>query len=229
MNKIPEYAQKYNRTYHLPFSECVHSDDKVIDDLSVFEGKIIVATEKLDGESTSMYRNYMHARSMDSAHNFTRDWVKKLHSILKNDIPEGYRFIFENVAYFHSIEYHNLESFAYLLSIWDDKNYCLSFKDKMEWADILDLATPQVFYKGVFDIDVLQQLAKDIDKNKIEGFVIANVESFHESEFSQNMAKFVRGNHVQPNHETGEVEHWLKNTYPNKLADKCKVKPFFMQ
>lgn len=225
---MSEARIKYPRTYHLPWSLCVHSDDKLVKNTSLFDNMEIVVTEKLDGESTSMYHDYMHARSVSSAHNFTRDWAKKMQNMIANDIPPGWVFNFENVAYYHSIKYDNLESFCYLLSIWDDKGFCLSYDEQCQWADILDLAQPQVFYRGVYDEKKLKQLAETLDLEKIEGYVIRNVNSFHRDEFGLNMAKFVRKDHVQPNHETGETEHWLKNTYPNKLSENIKIKPHYM-
>ena len=224
---------KYPRTYHFPWSS-PHSDDKLIRDLSLFNGMEIVVTEKLDGESTSCYRDYMHARSVSSAHNFTRDWAKKMQSILSPDIPEGYVFSFENVAYVHSIEYNSLESFCYLLNIWDEKGVCLHYDEVCQWADILDLAQPQEFYRGPYDEKILRKLSKELNLEKIEGYVMRNVEPFHRDDFEKNVGKFVRTGHVQPNHvsengeTTEEVEHWLKHTYPNQLADPLKVKPAFM-
>jgi hypothetical protein len=223
---------KYPRTYHLPWSEGVHSDDKLVKNTHVFEGMEIVVTEKMDGESTSMYRDYMHARSVSSAHNFTRDWAKKMHSILSHDIPEGYIFSFENLAYVHSIEYDSLESFCYLLSIWKEDGYCLSYDEQCQWAEILELAQPKVLYRGPYDAKILQKLSKDMDLENMEGYVIRNTDSFHRNDFGKNVAKFVRKDHVQPNHAVddtnAEVEHWLKNTYPNRLADPTFVKPSYM-
>lgn len=42
---------KYPRTYHLSSSPGKTSDDKVISDMSEFEGKEVVVTEKMDGEN----------------------------------------------------------------------------------------------------------------------------------------------------------------------------------
>ena len=54
---------KYPRTPHLPFSQGVTSDDKIIQTLNYFVGEEIVITEKMDGENTTMGHNYTHARS----------------------------------------------------------------------------------------------------------------------------------------------------------------------
>lgn len=185
----------------------------------------ITVFEKLDGENTTIYDDgYLHARSIDSSHNYTRDWAKKMASILCHDIPNGFRFVFENVAYYHSIDYTDLETFCYLLSVWDDNNICLSVEETFEYAEILDLATPKLFYSGKFDEDVLKDISRNLDLSCVEGYVVRNSKSFHFNEFSNNVAKFVREGHVQPG-----SDHWLKTTYPNKLGVDKKVKPFYME
>ena len=214
-------AVKYPRTYHLPFSEGRSSDDKIITDLSSFIGKEIVVTEKMDGENTSLYSDRMHARSLDSQHNYTRDWVKKMHSVIKHDIPEGWRLCGENMAYYHSINYKNLEGFFYLLSVWNADNVCLSWDDTVEWASILDIPQPEVFYRGPFDIEILHDIKDNLDYNICEGFVGRLTSSFHYDEFSSSVFKFVRKDHVNES-----SDHWLKSTYPNELGDT--VKPAFM-
>ena len=133
---------KYPRTYHLPFSEGVQSDDKLLKNFNSLKDKEVVATLKMDGENTTLYHdNYMHARSIDSKTNWTRDFAKKIHSVIQHDIPEGWRLCCENVYAKHSIHYPDnyLEGYLYLLSIWNEKNECLSFDDTVEFAELLDL------------------------------------------------------------------------------------------
>jgi hypothetical protein len=222
---------KYPRTYHLPFSKGLQSDDKLIETLDTFKDQEVIATIKMDGENTTLTSEFMHARSVDSPHNFTRDWVKKMHSIIKHEIPENWRFCGENVAYYHSIEYNNLESFFYLFSIWNEKNECLSWDDMMEWANVLDLATPEVVYRGVFDVKKLEDIANKMDVTKNEGFTVRLTKGFHFDDFGHSLTKFVREGHVQPDNKDdpeSEASHWLKRTYPNKLADVTLVKPAYM-
>jgi len=95
--------RKYIRTYHLPWSDSIHSDDKLISDLTPFKGKEIFVTEKMDGECTTMYRDYIHARSIDSKTNYTRSWATQMHSVLKYEIPENMRLVVENLWAEHSI------------------------------------------------------------------------------------------------------------------------------
>lgn len=220
------HHKKYPRTYHLNFSEAIHSDDKIIKSLDAFNNKEIIITEKLDGENTTLYQDGFHARSLDSQHNFTRNWIKQLHSLIGYQIPEGWRLCGENVNYFHSIPYNDLESYFYLFSIWNEKNERLHWDEIVEFANNLDLAMPDVFYRGKYDMDYIKNLAKNFDTKNKEGFVITTVEGFHYEKFSQHVTKWVRKDHVQPNLD-GKVEHWLKNTRPNQLKDPLSAKPIY--
>jgi len=81
LNGFADYI-KYPRTYHLPWSEEVKSDDKTLHDLSHFIGKEVVITEKMDGENTTWYNNNTHARSIDSQSTISRthnknEWAQK--------------------------------------------------------------------------------------------------------------------------------------------------------
>lgn len=215
---------KYHRTHHVDWSKGVQSDDKISKNLSHFKGKMVVVSEKMDGECTTMYSDIqgMHARSTSSVTNWTRDWCKKLQISIMQDIPKGYRFVGENMFGEHSIRYDNLESYFYLFSIWNDKNECLSWDETLEWAEILDLATPKVFYRGIYDEKVLKELAESIDTDICEGYVIRTIEGFHYDDASKHIAKWVREGHVQTN------EHWLVNTKPNGLKDGI-IKPAYMR
>ena len=65
---------KYGRTFHLPFSLGQTDDDKTLKDCSMFEGKNVVATVKVDGENSTYYSDgYFHARSLDSKSHESRN------------------------------------------------------------------------------------------------------------------------------------------------------------
>src|SRR5690349_18438351 len=87
---------KYPRTYHLPWSH-PSSDDKVMEDVRVFEGQEVVVTVKVDGENTSLYRDFIHARSLERLTGETRGHVKAIHAGIAHEIPEGWRFCGENL------------------------------------------------------------------------------------------------------------------------------------
>jgi hypothetical protein len=67
---------KYPRTYHLPWSPGQTRDDRVIESTDIFKGKEVVVTIKMDGENTTMYHDYIHARSIDSGSHPSRTWIK---------------------------------------------------------------------------------------------------------------------------------------------------------
>lgn len=207
---------KYPRTMHCTWSEGLHDDDRMLKDMSFFEGKQVVVTEKLDGENTSMYHNYIHARSIDSRTHPTRNWVKNFWaSNIAGQLPEGWRLCGENLFAVHSIAYEALPSYFMGFSLWDEVNQCFSWSDTLEWFEILGVESVPVLYRGVYDeaaIKALYDSKKDWATS--EGYVIRLENSFHYSDFRRSVAKFVRKGHVQT------AKHWLHGRLPeaNKLA-----------
>lgn len=201
---------KYPRTKHLPFSEGVSSDDKILYDLSPFEGQEIIASEKRDGENTSMTPEYYYARSLDSNNHPSRNWVKGLWGNIRYNIPHNWRICGENLYAKHSIGYDDLDTYFEVFNIWTDSNVCLSWDDTVEWCELLGLKTVPVLYRGIFDIDVLKNIKLDTEKQ--EGFVIRLAGSFKYSDFGTSVAKWVRKGHVQTD------EHWtMKEIIKNNL------------
>jgi hypothetical protein len=99
------------------YSPGVQSDDKVIQSVERFVGKRVILTEKMDGENTTLYSDYLHARSLDSRHHPSRDWVKRFQSEIGHNIPDNWRICGENLFAKHSVSYDNLDS--YLFDLFD--------------------------------------------------------------------------------------------------------------
>jgi len=205
--------QKYPRTPHLPFSPGA-SDDDVWVNGSPFEGKRVVITEKMDGENTTMYRDHIHARSLDSKHHPSRAWVKQLHGTLAHNIPEGWRVCGENMYAAHSIHYENLSDYFLVFSVWDETNTCLSWQETCDWCAMLGLTRVKTLYQGVWDEGYARELGQSgLDLATQEGFVARVADAFPFEGFNQSVAKWVRKNHVQTD------EHWMhKEVVPNGLA-----------
>ncbi|MGK0291519.1 MAG: hypothetical protein ACI86H_002987 [bacterium] len=204
---------KYPRTPHLPWSPSFTSDDLHNKNLSNFEGKEVVVTEKMDGENTSMYFDYIHARSIDGRHHPSRDWVKQLHGMIAHQIPKGWRICGENVYAKYSVSYKNLKSYFYLFSIWDESNQCLSWKDTIEWADLLGLEIPTIFYQGIWNQKKIKSI--QVNSQDCEGYVVRVAYSFLYQDFQNSTAKWVRPNHVQTD------KHWMHSEItPNQLIEK---------
>ena len=205
-----ESRYKYPRTPHLPWSPGVDDDDVVLPVADMFEGRDVVVTEKMDGENTTMYRDHIHARSIDSRHHPSRDWVKALHGRIAHQIPDGWRLCGENVFARHSIAYDDLESYFYLFSVWTDENACLSWDETLEWAELLGLHTPTEFHRGRWDEELVRSIEIDVDRQ--EGYVVRLAEGFAFEDFRNSIAKWVRKDHVQTD------EHWMHTEIvPNEL------------
>lgn len=208
---------KYPRTSHLPWSAGVSDDDRIIENLDFFKGKQVVVTEKLDGENTSLYTDYYHARSVDSKNHPSRNLAKATHARFAHDIPKGWRLCCENVYAKHSIAYNDLEGYLYGFSVWNDKNVCLSWDETVEWFRLFGLPIVPVLYTGVFDENAIKALYNEkTDWERSEGYVVRVADSFGYSEFKRAVAKYVRSKHVQT------TKHWMhgQQIEPNKLKDK---------
>lgn len=194
---------KYPRTYHLPWSPGKTDDDRTLEDVSVFNGRRVIVTEKLDGENTTMYNDYIHARSLDSGGHPSRQWVKNYHAQIQYNIPEGWRFCGENLFAKHTLAYDNLPSFFMLFSIWNESNICLSWDETVEYAAILDIKTVPVLYDGIWDEALVKGIGSKMDLNKQEGYVVRLADSFGYGAFRKSIAKYVRAAHVGTGH------HWM--------------------
>lgn len=203
---------KYPRTYHLPWSEGVSDDDKVIETLELFKGKRVIVSEKMDGENCTMYSDYIHARSIDERYHPSRDWVKRFWSNIRSDIPNGWRVCGENLYAKHSVHYENLPSYFLRFSIWNEQNECLSWDETVEWFSLLGIVSVPVLFDGIFDENTIKAIWENMDKDKNEGYVVRLAETIKYDEFKSKFAKYVRKNHVQTN------KHWSEGSFePNGL------------
>jgi hypothetical protein len=207
---------KYPRTYHLPFSASKTNDDRTLKDCSQFEGLEVVVTSKMDGENTSIYQEYTHARSLENDSHPSRAWVKNFASRIGWEIPDNWRLCGENVYAKHAIAYDDLESFFYLFSIWNEKNYCLSWDETKEYAEMLGLSTVPELYRGIWDEEKMISIADNLDTDKEEGFVVRVTDGFSYGAFRKSIAKYVRENHV-----ADSVHNWkMQEVVPNKIKNK---------
>jgi hypothetical protein len=218
---------KYPKTMHLPWSPGLMNDDRLIESLDGFKRKRVVVTAKMDGENCTMYRDAIHARSLDAAFTHpSRAWVRALHGQIKHDIPEGWRLCGENMYAQHSIKYTGLPSYFLLFSIWNEKNECLAWPETQEWAKLLGLVTVPHFLADMGDglghsvewCDALVTWLKTMPfppkySTELEGYVVRTEHGFHYDDFHRYIAKYVRKNHIQTD------EHWMsKQVIPNGVV-----------
>lgn len=101
----------------MPYSKGYAGDDKVLENDNQFIGKEIVVTEKMDGENTTVYRDYCHARSIDSKHKDYHSWLLNKIKQFQYLIPNGYRICGEYLYARHSVLYKNLDSYFLAFSV----------------------------------------------------------------------------------------------------------------
>lgn len=207
---------KYPRTYHCSWSENLQNDDRMHQDISFFDGKEVIGSIKVDGECTSLYSDYIHARSIDSKHHESRSWVKKLHGQIAHEIPKGYRICGENMYAKHSIHYKHLLSYFYVYSVWDENNTALTWDETVEWSYLLNLLTVPVFYRGIWDKEKVHEGFLDYQKRSldpVEGYVIRLAGRIVYKDYRRSYMKFVRKDHVQTS------EFWMTEpVVPNILG-----------
>jgi hypothetical protein len=212
---------KYSRTWHATWSPGITKDDRVHTRQAMeknFSGRRVIATKKMDGETTAMYRDHFHARSLDSPSHPSQDWCKNFWAQICYEIPEEWRICGENVYAQHSIKYDALESYFFGFSVWNERNMCLDWDTTLEWFELLGITSVPILYDGVYDEKKIRLLEDELDFTKDEGYVIRLADGFAYSEFSNSLAKFVRKGHVSP-----DSHHWrAKQVIPNGLKDaKC--------
>ncbi len=205
---------KYPRTYHLPWSKGITSDDKV---LVHFHQPYIVVTEKMDGENMALGMNFIHSRSVNpgnlsTTHRESQTWIKNFWGNVRWKFNKNYIYFIENMYAQHSIQYNNLDTYAYLFSILDvELMEFIAYNDVESEAKRLGFSLPTKLYEGVYNEELLIKLTQTSHES-IEGYIVRYAFEFAYDKFHENVAKYVR-----PNHVAGE--HWSK-----KLLIKNKLK-----
>lgn len=208
---------KYPRTFHLPASPGVSSDDKALASIpEEWRGREVVATKKMDGENTTMYRDGLHARSLEFASRIDRDRIRAIHAEIAYEIPKGMRICGENMTAVHSIKYTGLPDWFLVFSIWEGTT-CLSWEETIEWCELLGtvrgkpLLTVPVLYRGIYSDSLLGRLIGQLDLDRDEGLVVRPACRFQLKDFTRLVGKYVRAAHVQTD------EHWSRRIEYNEV------------
>lgn len=203
---------KYPKTMHLPWSPGLQNDDRVIQHLEALRDEEVVVTEKMDGENTTMYRDYLHARSIDGRYHASRDWVKGFWGrTCMLGLAPGARICGENMFAQHSIRYDDLETYFYGFSYWNGST-CLSWDDTLYLFGYFNITPVPTIWRGTWNEDTIRELSNDLDLDRQEGLVVRVTRQFEVHEFPLVVGKWVRKGHVQTD------EHWMhKEVVPNGL------------
>lgn len=215
LEKFSKYV-KHPRLYHLPWSDSLTDDDRILTNLDGLIGKEVVVTEKADGEQTTIYNDYLHARSIDGPSHASRNLVKSFAAQWQYGLSDEQRICGENVYAAHSIAYdetnpapHHFLGF----SMWEGMT-CLSWDETMENFAILGVTPVREMWRGVFDEQAIRALYDPArDWNTIEGYVVRLADSFSYGEFRQSVAKYVRRGHVQTAKHHWRSQKIIPNTF----------------
>ncbi|MBO9397311.1 RNA ligase family protein [Shimia sp. R9_2] len=205
--------KKYGRTYHLPISPGATSDDKIMSSIEHLQVSDLVITEKMDGENTTIHRNGTHARSPDSKYHPSRDWLQAFAAGISFNLAPNERIVGENLYARHSIAYTELPSYFLGFALIVD-NEIQSWSETLSRFSDLGIAPVKTLYRGAFYDGLFEEIARNLDQNTQEGFVVRSANAFLESQMPTHIGKYVRAGHVQ-----SEV-HWTKTELvPNSLKN----------
>ncbi len=184
---------KYPRSYHLPQSEVVSSDDKRNSSDDNFTGRNVVVTIKMDGEGSTIYSDPdlgVHARSLDSKiDSEDRRWIQSFSkSKVEGKFSNTIRICGENLFYKHSCPYDNLESMFYAFSVWDG-DLCLSWEDTCNICESIGIVKVPVIYEGLYDYKkIFESFSNYKDRfGDQEGFVVRLSDGFKIDDFHKSL------------------------------------------
>lgn len=202
---------KYPSTMYLPFSPSIDVSERGLIPLTELVGKPLVATLKLDGSNCLITRQRVAARNGDVATHPSFDLLKGLHAALRWKLEERLMYFGEWLYAKHSIHYTGplaLDNYLYIHGIYNpDTKLWLGYDDVK--AKVIDLGVamaPEVAqwvfpnHWGIPGAVMLR--AEQVISQGHEGLVLRSRYPFHHTEFSKNVAKYVRQGHVQTD------KHW---------------------
>lgn len=216
-------SRKYGRTFHYPFSPGTTSDDRINHqwwrDVSVIDR--LVHTEKLDGENNCLNKYGVFARSHGApTQSAWSQQIRQRWQLIKDDLGE-IEIFGENLYAIHSIEYRQLENYFFVFAV-RCKDVWLSWEEVKFYAALFDFpCVPEIDLPATVDNEAdFQQLiishaqhnsrfdswdTHTLAASPMEGIVSRNYAEYSVSDFSHQVFKYVRKNHVKTD------VHWKRN------------------
>lgn len=209
-------AAKYPRTPHLPFSPGVHRDDRQWAHSNTLVGRSVVVTEKLDGSGVCLAAENLYARSRASSPNhpsFAALWPV-YHQVRAALVHREHLSLFGEWCFaVHAVWYPQMPvgGWLRLFAVRDERDQSwLSFNQVREVAAVVGVPVVPV------DAEVVVESAQHLEEVVLEvagrpsafgpvreGVVVRNADGFSDEEFGENVAKWVRRDHVAG-------EHWSR-------------------
>jgi hypothetical protein len=214
---------KYPRTPYLTCSPTIDESDRLTVDLENLCHRPLVATIKLDGSNVQLTRKHVAARNGATANHPSFNMLKQIHAQIRNQIPEDITIYAEWLYAKHSIHYTGALALKSLLRPFGilerekvhDHEQAFYFWHSWSAVEVLSasLGLDTVPVIGNFSFISEGQAAAESGRIGMsvivsghEGFVLRDVNTMYISDFSTNIGKWVRPNHVQT------TDHWSKTS-----------------
>lgn len=216
---------KYPHTPYLGFSPSVDAldvSDSGYFNLEQFLGKPLMVATKMDGSNALLTHAIVAARNGSIASHKSFDMLKAMHGKMSYLIPEDIQVFGEWLYAKHSIHYSGYLALPALFQVF--AIYKRSWQMWLGWEAVkawsMKLGFPTVPVVGMIEesnsqklTHALTQLGNSVIKKGHEGIVVRSIYPFHYGQFSSNIAKYVRPNHVTTD------EHWsMQPIVKNELA-----------
>ena len=208
---------KYPRTPYFTFSDSADKSDvreSGYFDINNFLDKELIVTIKLDGSNCLWTYDHIAARNGYQATGSSFDYAKQIHAAVRDRIPTNIYVYGEWLYAKHSILYDKtlpLDSYFQIFGIYDiDQSRWGSWQDVTNCAEKLSVINvPAVrIIEPTHNVkvltDIITNIAHCVIKRGHEGIVVRNINSFNNEEFTSNIAKYVRFNHVKTD------QYWSK-------------------
>jgi hypothetical protein len=196
-------------------------------DLKNLLNKPLIFTTKMDGSNLQITREKVAARNGISADHSSFDYIKQIYPMIQSKVPENLIIYGEWCFAKHSIHYQNLDNYFHLFAVYNQEvQIWESFQQVQFWAEELGFVTVPIVQRDLIFDDkpeleaTIKLLGESVIKKGHEGIVIRNANSFDSKYFSQNVAKYVRKNHVQTD------IHWKKGPIVKNILKNSKNPKF---
>ena len=187
---------KYPRTYVLPWSDTIGEGDLWLASLEPLSRDKVVVTEKMDGENVSLYRDFLHTRSVQRIAHPSREWLNHFWEGVREKIPDDWRICGEYLYASHTVSYDSLSSYFLAFSVWNERNICLSWDDTLAFLAELGIEPVPVLYAGPLEQDAIHQAWRE-KQGQSEGYIVRSVGEIPYRRFRHLVGKYIRESYVQ--------------------------------
>lgn len=182
---------KFPRTPHIQGSNATEDDIFACLDSNLIDTGRFIATEKMDGSNITIDKHGAYARNGKTP---SAEWfypARDLYHHIGYLLDENITIAGELLTWRKCIAYEKLTSEFLVFSIIDGDTV-LSWKDTIEYAELLGLETVRNLATGDYSTVIQESLSVlEQNKNTMEGFVIRNQEAFPIDHYASHVAKYV--------------------------------------